>query len=190
MTEFNFLLKFDLLDPEPDPDKFVDALYEAGCDDAVIGIGQHGRVALSFTREAASGLEAIASAISDVKKAIPEAKLVEITPDWVAKYLNATPERWLCMKDAVGYWNLTPYEKEILDSLVDQMHKTSEDAISAIDSALYFVDASNKRITKMDSHKNEPLSATTLKGMITKPSSPVSIEDMNNAINSQGEKPK
>ena len=83
MTEFYFLLKFDLPDPETDPDKFVDALYEAGCDDAVIGIGQHGRVALNFTRAATSALAAVASAIADVKKAIPDARLVEATPDLV-----------------------------------------------------------------------------------------------------------
>ncbi len=83
MTEFDFLLKFDLPDPEADPDKFVDALYGSGCDDATIGIGQHGRVALSFTREAATALEAVASAIADVRKAIPEARLVEATPDLV-----------------------------------------------------------------------------------------------------------
>lgn len=83
MTEFDFLLKFDLPDPESDPDKFIDALYGAGCDDATIGIGQHGRVALSFTREAVTALEAVASAIADVRKAIPEARLVEATPDLV-----------------------------------------------------------------------------------------------------------
>ena len=83
MTEFDFILKFDLPDPETDPDKFVDALYEAGCDDATVGIGQHGRVALNFTREAATALEAVASAIADVRKAIPGARLVEATPDLV-----------------------------------------------------------------------------------------------------------
>lgn len=83
MSEFDFLLKFDLADPNSDPDKFVDALYEAGCDDATIGIGQHGRVALNFTREAASAFDAVASAIADVKKAIPDARLVEATPDLV-----------------------------------------------------------------------------------------------------------
>ena len=83
MTEFDFILKFDLPDPETDPDKFVDALDEAGCDDATIGIGQHGRVALNFTREAATALEAVASAIADVRKAIPGARLVEATPDLV-----------------------------------------------------------------------------------------------------------
>lgn len=83
MNEFDFVLKFDLPDTENNPGKFVDALYEAGCDDAAIGIGQHGRLALNFTREAASALEAVASAIEDVKKAIPEAKLIEATPDFV-----------------------------------------------------------------------------------------------------------
>lgn len=83
MAEFDFLLKFDLPDPEADPDKFVDVLYEAGCDDATIGIGQYGRVALNFTRKAASAFEAVASAIADVRKAIPEARLIEATPDLV-----------------------------------------------------------------------------------------------------------
>ncbi len=83
MTEFEFLLKFDLHDAETDPEKFVDTLYEAGCDDAIIGVGQHGRIALNFSREAATAFEAVASAIADVKKAIPEAKLIEATPDLV-----------------------------------------------------------------------------------------------------------
>lgn len=83
MTEYDFLLKFDLPGPDGDPEEFVDALYEAGCDDATVGIGQHGRVALNFTREAASAVEAVSSAIADVKRAIPKAKLIEATPDLV-----------------------------------------------------------------------------------------------------------
>jgi hypothetical protein len=83
MTEYDFLLKFDLSDPSIDPEQFVEALYEAGCDDATVGIGQHGRIALNFTREALSANEAVSSAIADVRKAIPEAKLVEATPDLV-----------------------------------------------------------------------------------------------------------
>lgn len=83
MTEYDFLLKFNLPDHETDPESFIDALYEAGCDDATIGIGQNGRVALNFTREAASAFSAVSSAIADVKKAIPEASLIEATPDLV-----------------------------------------------------------------------------------------------------------
>jgi hypothetical protein len=83
MTEYDFLLRFDLPDPSVDPERFVESLYEAGCDDATVGIGQQGRIALSFTREAPSATEAVASAIADVRKAIPGAKLVEATPDLV-----------------------------------------------------------------------------------------------------------
>jgi hypothetical protein len=83
MNEYDFLLKFDLPGPDVDPEEFVNALYEAGCDDATVGIGQHGRVALNFTREAASAVDAVSSAIADVKKAIPKAKLIEATPDLV-----------------------------------------------------------------------------------------------------------
>lgn len=83
MTEFDFLLKFDLPDLEANPEKFVDALYESGCDDATVGIGQHGRIALNFTRESGSAFEAVASAIADVRNAIPGAKLIEATPDLV-----------------------------------------------------------------------------------------------------------
>lgn len=83
MTEYDFLLKFDLPGTGIDPEEFVDALFDAGCDDATVGIGQHGRIALNFTREAISALDAVSSAIRDVKKAIPGAKLVEATPDLV-----------------------------------------------------------------------------------------------------------
>lgn len=81
MKDYDFILKFDLPDHEADPEKFVNALYEAGCDDALVGIGQKGRIALNFIRQSESAFDAISSAISDVKKAIPDAKLIEATPD-------------------------------------------------------------------------------------------------------------
>lgn len=83
MNEYDFTLKFDLPSKGLDPSIFEDALFEAGCDDAIIGIGQLGRVALNFTREAQTAEEAVSSAISSVMKAIPEAKLIEATPDLV-----------------------------------------------------------------------------------------------------------
>lgn len=47
-------------------DEVVDALYEAGCDDATIGrfLGVH---SLDFTREAGSYCEAVRTAIEDVQ---------------------------------------------------------------------------------------------------------------------------
>ena len=60
-----------------DASELVERLGEAGCDDAMIGVGQPGRIALRFTREAESAKHAIVSALVDVKKAIPAAKLIE-----------------------------------------------------------------------------------------------------------------
>lgn len=83
MTEYEFILKFRLPDADVDPERFVGPLMEAGCDDATIGIGQRGRIALDFTRTAASAMEAVVSAIADVKKGVPGAELVEASPDLV-----------------------------------------------------------------------------------------------------------
>ena len=83
MKDYDFILKFDLPESDADPEQFVDALYEVGCDDASVGIGQNGRIALNFIRHSASAFDAISSAIADVKKAIPGVKLIEATPDLV-----------------------------------------------------------------------------------------------------------
>jgi predicted DNA-binding transcriptional regulator AlpA len=80
---YDFTLKFSLDSEATHPERFVEPLAEAGCDDALIGIGQEGRIAFNFTREATSAFDAIASAIRDVKKVIPTAKLIEATPDFV-----------------------------------------------------------------------------------------------------------
>ena len=83
MAEYEFTLKFRLPDAEADPENYIDALAEAGCDDATVGIGHPGRIALDFTREAASALDAVVSAVHAVKAAIPGAELVEASPDFV-----------------------------------------------------------------------------------------------------------
>jgi len=46
-------------------------------------MGLPGRVALSFTREATSARRAVVSALKDVKRVIPGASLIEISPDFV-----------------------------------------------------------------------------------------------------------
>ena len=82
MKEFNFELIFKLVDNQ-DSNEYLDALFENGCDDATISTGQLGMLSLSFTREAINASVAVESAINDVKKTIPSAKLVEATPDIV-----------------------------------------------------------------------------------------------------------
>ena len=83
MTDYDFTLKFTLHNADIDFNQLVERLGEERCDDALVGIGQNGRIALNFTRTANSAYEAISSALSDVKKAIPDAKLIEATPDFV-----------------------------------------------------------------------------------------------------------
>jgi len=83
MGQYNFTLSFALGKHDADPNLFVDKLFAEGCDDALVGLGRHGHIALDFTREAPSADEAILSALADVQRAIPEAKLVEATPDLV-----------------------------------------------------------------------------------------------------------
>jgi hypothetical protein len=81
MKDYDFTLKFNLSDPQVDPNEYVEQLYENGCDDALIGIGNQGYIALNFMREASSIYEAISSAITDVKRVIPYATMIEATSD-------------------------------------------------------------------------------------------------------------
>jgi hypothetical protein len=49
----------------------------------LVGIGQPGRLALEFSREAPSAEAAVRSALADVRSAIPSARLIEVAPDLV-----------------------------------------------------------------------------------------------------------
>jgi predicted DNA-binding transcriptional regulator AlpA len=79
--EYDFVLKFKLAEGSTDANDLVERLGEADCDDAVVGTGQPGRIALNFTREADSAQQAVISALEDVKRAIPDAELIEVSPD-------------------------------------------------------------------------------------------------------------
>jgi predicted DNA-binding transcriptional regulator AlpA len=81
--EYIFTLKYQLADDDRDLDALVECLGEAGCDDALVGIGQPGRLALEFTREADNADAAVRSALIDVRRAVPSATLIEVAPDLV-----------------------------------------------------------------------------------------------------------
>ena len=83
MNEYEFTLKFNFPDTSVNPESYLESLAQAGCDDALIGIGQKGRIAFNFNREADSALSALCSAIEQVKSVIPDAQLIEATPDFV-----------------------------------------------------------------------------------------------------------
>lgn len=82
-VEYTFTLKYQLSEQDSDPDTLLERLGSASCDDALVGVGLPGRLALEFSREAQSAEEAIQSALSDVKAAVPSAKLIEVAPDLV-----------------------------------------------------------------------------------------------------------
>jgi predicted DNA-binding transcriptional regulator AlpA len=83
MNPYHFVLNFTLPPGQDDPEACLDALFEAGCDDATVGVGQRGMIGLDFSREAPSAEDALRSAISDVARAIPGATLIQAGPDLV-----------------------------------------------------------------------------------------------------------
>ena len=80
--EYEFTLKYQLNEDE-DADALLERLAQAGCEDALVGVGQPGRLALAFVRESPSAREAIESALKYVREAVPDARLIEATPDLV-----------------------------------------------------------------------------------------------------------
>lgn len=82
MNTYEFTLTFALPD-KSQVDDYLDALFEAGCDDALVGAGIAGSIALEFERQAASAKQAIQKAMRQVRKAIPDAELMELEPDLV-----------------------------------------------------------------------------------------------------------
>jgi predicted DNA-binding transcriptional regulator AlpA len=81
--EYTFTLKYLLPDDAQDQQQLVERLGAAGCDDALVGTGLPGRIALEFIRDARDAQQAVASALRDVRQALPEARLVEAGPDYV-----------------------------------------------------------------------------------------------------------
>jgi hypothetical protein len=75
---YDFTLLFQLPADGLGPVKWVDVLFEAGCNDATVGVGRSGVIALNFSREAKQLDAARSSAILDVESAIPDAKLIVI----------------------------------------------------------------------------------------------------------------
>lgn len=80
---FTFTLKYRLCAEDCEPDELMERLGAHDCDDALVGTGVAGRMALEFTREAGSAEDALCSALADVKRALPAAQLIEAAPDLV-----------------------------------------------------------------------------------------------------------
>ncbi len=81
--EYRFTLRYRLAKDDRDHDDLVERLGAAGCDDALVGVGSAGHVALEFSRGSGDAITAIATALAAVKRAIPGAELIEASPDLV-----------------------------------------------------------------------------------------------------------
>ncbi len=83
--EFEFDLIFALPEGGPDEGAILDALHEAGCDDAVVGLGRSGSVGLAFIRTGQDAEAVIVAAVGQAAAALPEgAELREVRPDLVS----------------------------------------------------------------------------------------------------------
>ena len=70
-TEFEFDLVFALPPGAMDEAALLDALYEAGCDDAAVGLGAPGLVGLGFRRAGPEREAVIAAAVRQALRGLP-----------------------------------------------------------------------------------------------------------------------
>ena len=91
---YEFVLIFSLPAATADTDELIERLGQAGCADALVGVGKPGEVALDFCREAHSFDAAISSAVADVKRAIPGAILTQTDTHTDAPRPLQTSERY------------------------------------------------------------------------------------------------
>lgn len=77
IREFEFDVMIRLPQGCPDLDDVLDRLFQAGCDDAVVGLGTPGLLGLSFIREGTDRDEVITGAVRDALAGLPEGGLVE-----------------------------------------------------------------------------------------------------------------
>ncbi len=86
IKEFEFDLVFALPRKDLNQDAILDALFEAGCDDAVVGLGAQGLVGLAFTRGGEDAEAVIADTVKAAISALPVGtKLREVKPDLVSQ---------------------------------------------------------------------------------------------------------
>ena len=78
MPDHEFTLLID--GPDLQSEANLNALFEAGCDDALFGSRDSVQYA-DFTREATTFSEAISSAIEDIGSAIPGARVLRVEPE-------------------------------------------------------------------------------------------------------------
>lgn len=80
---YEFSLRFDISSCCKNDDQIDDSLFEAGCDDALVRHGRGGEINITFERQSSTALNAMLEAQQQVLLALPQAKLLEVKPDFV-----------------------------------------------------------------------------------------------------------
>jgi hypothetical protein len=84
-TDYEFDLVFALPEGAAEEGALLDSLFEAGCDDGVVGLGAAGLLALGFTRPGIDAEAVISGAVSQALSALPTGtRLREVKPDLVS----------------------------------------------------------------------------------------------------------
>ena len=84
-SEFEFDLMFALPEGSTDEGDVLDTLYEAGCGDAVVGLGAAGLVGVGLTRSGTDPETVISDAAKQVLTGLPAGtRLREVRPDLVS----------------------------------------------------------------------------------------------------------
>ena len=76
IREFQFDVMIRLPQGCPDIWDVLDRLFQAGCDDAVVGLGTPGLLGLSFIRQGTDREAVIAGAVRDALAGLPEGVVV------------------------------------------------------------------------------------------------------------------
>ena len=125
MTKFEFDIVFALPVGEFDPLDLSNAVFEAGFEDAIVGLGQRGLVAVALEVEGDDSESVIVSAARRILKHLPEGSaLREVRPDLVsladvAKRLNikrqALQKKQLPAPAVCGHYRVTEVAEAIMN---------------------------------------------------------------------------
>jgi hypothetical protein len=72
---FEFEIVIDFPDGTPEEAAVLDALFQAGLDDTIVGIGRPDRIALSFTRDGPNLEQVLTEAVAQIFAAFPSASV-------------------------------------------------------------------------------------------------------------------
>ncbi|HEU5244121.1 MAG TPA: hypothetical protein VFU33_06950 [Gaiellaceae bacterium] len=100
MPTYTFTLLID--GPDLQSEENIEALFEAGCDDALFGARDHIQYA-DFDREASNFAEAVSSAIRDIESTVPDARVLHIEPEEFVS-LTAIADRTGKSRECVRLW--------------------------------------------------------------------------------------